>query len=85
VKWYKKLALHILDIALLSALYLIQNEEGMLLPGFQMSVIRGLLEKHTERRLYSGGGRCSSGDMPQCLTDHHFPDYVPTLLVERMQ
>jgi hypothetical protein len=85
VKWYKKLVLHILDIALLNALYLMQNGEGTSLPGFKMSVIRGLLEKHTERRISSRGHRCSSGVMPRHLTDHHLPDYVSALLVERMQ
>jgi hypothetical protein len=79
LKWYKKLALHILNIALLSAhaRYLMQNEKGMSLPDFQMSVIRGLFEKQ-ERRISSRGGRCSSGYIPQCLTDHHFQDYVPS-------
>jgi hypothetical protein len=45
VKWYKKLALHILNVALLSvhALYLMQNEKGMLFPDYQMNIIRGLL------------------------------------------
>lgn len=39
VKWYKKLALHILNSALLSAhaLYLMQNEKGMSLTDFQLS------------------------------------------------
>jgi hypothetical protein len=80
VNWYKKLALHILNVALLSApaLYLMQNEKGMSLPDFQMSVIRGLLEKHKERRISSRGVRCSSGDIPQHLTVHHFPHYVPS-------
>jgi hypothetical protein len=43
VKWYKKLALHILNIALLNAhaLYLMQNEKGISLPDSEMSVIRG--------------------------------------------
>jgi hypothetical protein len=74
------MALHILDIALLNAhaLYLMQTEKGMPLPDFQMSVIRGLLEKHKERRISSRGGRCSSGEIPQRLTDRHFPDHVPS-------
>jgi hypothetical protein len=42
-------------------------------------------KKHTKRRISSSCRRYSSGDMPQHLTDHHFPDYVSTLLVERMQ
>jgi hypothetical protein len=48
VKWYKKLALQIFDIALLSAhaLYLMQNERGMSFPDFQMSAIGRLVEKH---------------------------------------
>jgi hypothetical protein len=47
---HKKLALHKLDVALLNghALYLMHNEKGISLPDFQMSVIRGLLEKHKE-------------------------------------
>jgi hypothetical protein len=59
-KWYKKLALHIPDVALPSghALYLMRNERGMSLPHFQMSVIGGLLEKYKERRISSRGGRC---------------------------
>jgi hypothetical protein len=79
-KWYKKLSLHILNVALLNAhaLYMMQNEKGMSLPDFQMSVIRGLLEKHEERRISSRGGKCLSGDIPQCVTDDHFPDYVPS-------
>jgi hypothetical protein len=50
VKWCKKLALHVLDIALLNALYLMQNVEGTSLPGFQMSVIRGFLEKAYKKK-----------------------------------
>jgi hypothetical protein len=78
VKWYNKLALHILNTALLSAhaLCLMQNEKGMSLPGFQMNVIRGLLKNNEYRRISFRGGRCSSGNIPECLTDHHFPDYV---------
>jgi hypothetical protein len=34
-----------------------QNEKGVLLPDFQMSVIRGLLEKSKERRISTKGGR----------------------------
>jgi hypothetical protein len=45
VKWYKKLALHIMNVALLSthALYLMHNQKGTLFPDFQMSIIGGLL------------------------------------------
>jgi hypothetical protein len=60
VKWYKKLAFHILDIALLSAhsLCLMQNEKVMPLYDFQMSAIGRVLEKHKEGRILSMGGRC---------------------------
>jgi hypothetical protein len=64
VKWYKKMALHVLNVALLSALALclMQNEKDTLLPHYQMSVIRGLLEKYAGRRISSrGGGRSSGG------------------------
>jgi hypothetical protein len=59
VKWYKKLALYIINVVLLSACapYLIQNEKGMSLHDFQMSVIRGLLEIHKERRINQVDGR----------------------------
>jgi hypothetical protein len=45
VKWYKKLALPIMNVALLSAhaFYLMHNQKGTLFPDFQMSVIKGLL------------------------------------------
>jgi hypothetical protein len=81
VEWYKKLGLHILDVALFSAraLYLMQNEKRMLLPDIQMSVIRGLLDKRKERRISSRGGRYSDGEIPECLTDHQFSDYVPSI------
>jgi hypothetical protein len=38
-----------------------QNEKGVLLPNFQMSVIRGLLEKSKEWRISAKGGRIQMG------------------------
>jgi hypothetical protein len=55
-----------------------QNEKGMSLPEFKISIIRGLPEKYTERRISPRGGKCTSVDIPQCLTNHHFPNYVPS-------
>jgi hypothetical protein len=73
LKWYKILALHILYVALLiaHALFQTQNEKGMSLSDFQMSVIRRLLEERKERRMSSRGGRCSGGEIPQRLADSH--------------
>lgn len=77
LKWYKKLALHILDVVLLSART--QYEKSMPLLDFQTDVIRRLLEMCNERRISSRGGKCSSWIIPQWLTDHHFLDYVPSI------
>lgn len=48
--WYKKLLLHILDMALLNthALYLMENQTYAT-SDFQMSIIRGILENHKEK------------------------------------
>jgi hypothetical protein len=50
VKWYKKLAIHILDTALPTehALYLMHNEKNISLPDFQMSVTGRLLKNIKE-------------------------------------
>jgi hypothetical protein len=77
LKWYKKQALHILDVVLLSACA--QYEKSIPLPDFQMYIIRVLLEMSKERRISSRGGRCSSWKISQWLTDHHFPDHVPSI------
>jgi hypothetical protein len=52
-------------------------KKNMAFSDFQMSiVIRGLLEKCKEIRFSSRNRMCSSGEIPQCLTGHHLPEYV---------
>jgi hypothetical protein len=83
VKYKDSFTFYILNVTLLNAhvLYQLQNEKDISFPDFQVSAITGLLEKHEDRRIPSKGGSCSSGDIPRCLTDHHFPFTCLALLV----
>lgn len=54
----------------------VRNAKGMLLPHFQIGIIRGFLGKCKERRISSRGRRCSNEGIPQCVADHWFPFYA---------
>jgi hypothetical protein len=83
-RWYKKLALHILDVALhnVHALYLLQNFKRMPLQIFKRVSSEGSWNIYKE--VSSWGGRCSSGEILQHLTVT-FLIVSLALLAERVQ
>ncbi|KAJ8938228.1 hypothetical protein NQ314_011557 [Rhamnusium bicolor] len=80
VKWYKKVFLHLLDIAIFNSHALYQTSIGnkISLQAFQMKVIDQILEKyHSQIYSHQTGRKCSQGDNPLRLTARHFPSQVP--------
>lgn len=77
MKWYKKLFLHLVDIAIFNA-HVLYNKQNvnMSLEKFRLGVIEEILKTHHVERPRSSGGRPST-DNPLRLTERHFISYTP--------
>ncbi|XP_046689170.1 piggyBac transposable element-derived protein 4-like, partial [Homalodisca vitripennis] len=81
-KWYKKLFLHFLDLAILNshAVYLTVSGKKPTLSEFHLELIRQFLEENmaTQSHSQKTGGRPSPGEPPLRLTQRHFPTCIPS-------
>jgi hypothetical protein len=70
----RKVGTSVLDVPLLqcTSLFFMQYEKRLLLPDFQMSIIRGLL--HKQRTLSYRDRKCFSDEISQWQIHHHFSD-----------
>ena len=81
IKWYKKLFIHLLDMAVYNAfvIYKMQNNTSYQLSDFRLEIIRQILTKYGPQRS-STIGRPSTRDSPLRLTARHFPSLIPQTL-----
>ena len=77
-KYYKKQFRHILDMAIFNAFILYKKSGGkMSRLTFILSLVDRIVEKHHSPRQLKPGSP-SREQNPFCLTEGHFPDFVPS-------
>lgn len=77
IKWYKKFFFHIVDMALVNAVYLYktQNSKNLQLKEFRLQLIKNIITKYNNQNRISI--RRPSIDSPLRLSARHFPSLVP--------
>ncbi|XP_064598403.1 piggyBac transposable element-derived protein 4-like [Liolophura sinensis] len=77
IKWWKKLAMHIINMVVTNAylLYVKMSPNPVSHYDFRKDLVRELIARHSSR--ISRKGRRSVGDVERRLTERHFPSLIP--------
>lgn len=80
VKCYKKVFFALLNFAVLNSynVYEVDTSSHITFANFQLELARQMITKYKKIQPTQKGSHPSSGDVPFCLVDRHFPSMVPS-------